>query len=33
MAADALGVMPYDWRRHMEFSLEGMRAGSRNQGA
>jgi AcrR family transcriptional regulator len=33
MAADALGVMPYDWRRHMEFSLEGMRAGSRAQGA
>ncbi|HZC12920.1 MAG TPA: helix-turn-helix domain-containing protein [Thermoleophilaceae bacterium] len=33
MAADALGVMPYDWRRHMEFSLEGMRAGPRNQGA
>jgi AcrR family transcriptional regulator len=26
MAADALGVMPYDWRRHMEFVLEGMRA-------
>jgi hypothetical protein len=25
--------MPYDWRRHMEFSLEGMRAGSRAQGA
>jgi AcrR family transcriptional regulator len=27
MAADALGVMPYDWRRHLEFVLAGMRAG------
>jgi AcrR family transcriptional regulator len=26
MAADALGVMPYDWRRHLEFVLAGMRA-------
>jgi AcrR family transcriptional regulator len=26
MAAEALGVMPYDWRRHLEFVLEGMRA-------
>jgi AcrR family transcriptional regulator len=25
MAADALGVMPYDWRRHLEFVLAGMR--------
>ena len=28
MAADALGVMPYDWRRLLEFALAGMRAGS-----
>ena len=27
MAADALGVMPYDWRRHLEFVLAGMRVG------
>jgi AcrR family transcriptional regulator len=27
MAADALGVMPYDWRRHLDFVLAGMRAG------
>jgi AcrR family transcriptional regulator len=26
MAAEALGVMSYDWRRHLEFVLEGMRA-------
>jgi len=26
MAADRLGVMPYDWRRHLEFALAGMRA-------
>jgi AcrR family transcriptional regulator len=26
MAADALGVMSYDWRRMLEFTLEGMRA-------
>jgi AcrR family transcriptional regulator len=26
MAADALGVMSYDWRRLLEFTLEGMRA-------
>lgn len=26
MAADAQGLMPYDWRRQLEFSLEGMRA-------
>jgi AcrR family transcriptional regulator len=26
MAADALGVMSYDWRRLLEFALEGMRA-------
>jgi AcrR family transcriptional regulator len=31
MAADALGVMPYDWRRHMEFVLAGMRAGPESQ--
>jgi AcrR family transcriptional regulator len=33
MAADALGVMPYNWRRHMEFVLEGMRAPSGPQTA
>jgi AcrR family transcriptional regulator len=27
MAADALGVMPYDWRRLLEFALAGMRTG------
>jgi AcrR family transcriptional regulator len=27
MSANALGVMPYDWRRHLEFALDGMRAG------
>jgi AcrR family transcriptional regulator len=26
MAADSLGVMSYDWRRHLEFVLDGMRA-------
>jgi len=26
MAADRLGVMPYDWRRQLEFALAGMRA-------
>jgi AcrR family transcriptional regulator len=26
MAADALGVMSYDWRRLLEFTLEGMRS-------
>ena len=25
MAADALGVMSYDWRRQLEFALDGMR--------
>jgi AcrR family transcriptional regulator len=25
MAADALGVLPYDWRRQLEFALDGMR--------
>jgi AcrR family transcriptional regulator len=33
MAADALGVMPYDWRRHLEFVLAGMRAGCPETGA
>jgi hypothetical protein len=33
MAADALGVMPYDWRRHLEFVLAGMRAGCPDTGA
>jgi AcrR family transcriptional regulator len=33
MAADALGVMPYDWRRHLEFVLAGMRVGCRDTGA
>jgi hypothetical protein len=33
MAADALGVMPYDWRRHLEFVLAGMRVGCPNTGA
>ncbi len=27
MAADALGVLPYDWRRQLEFTLSGMQAG------
>jgi AcrR family transcriptional regulator len=26
MAADRLGVMPYDWRRQLEFTLDGVRA-------
>ena len=26
MASDAHGLLPYDWRRHLEFVLEGMRA-------
>jgi AcrR family transcriptional regulator len=26
MAADARGVMPFDWRRQLEFMLDGMRA-------
>jgi AcrR family transcriptional regulator len=25
MAADRLGVMPFDWRRQLEFTLDGMR--------
>ena len=25
MAADAMGVMPYDWRRMLEYALAGMR--------
>jgi len=33
MAADALGVMPYDWRRHLEFVLAGMRVGCPDTGA
>jgi AcrR family transcriptional regulator len=33
MAADALGVMPYDWRRHLEFMLAGMRVGCPDSGA
>jgi AcrR family transcriptional regulator len=33
MAADALGVMPYDWRRHLEFVLAGMRVGCPAAGA
>jgi AcrR family transcriptional regulator len=33
MAADALGVMPYDWRRHLEFVLAGMRTGCPDTGA
>ena len=33
MAADALGVMPYDWRRQLEFTLSGMRAGCPGTGA
>ena len=33
MAADALGVMPYDWRRHLEFVLAGMRVGCPDSGA
>jgi AcrR family transcriptional regulator len=33
MAADALGVMPYDWRRHLEFVLAGMRVGCREADA
>jgi AcrR family transcriptional regulator len=28
MAADAAGPMPYDWRRHLELFLEGVRARS-----
>ena len=27
MAADSFGVMPFDWRRQLEFALAGMRAG------
>jgi hypothetical protein len=26
MAADARGVMPFDWRRQLEFMLDGLRA-------
>jgi AcrR family transcriptional regulator len=33
MAADALGVMPYDFRRHLEFVLAGMRVGCSDSGA
>ena len=33
MAADALGVMPYDWRRHLEFVLAGMRVGCPDSGS
>ncbi len=29
MAADAMGVMRYDWRRTLEFSLDGIRASGR----
>jgi hypothetical protein len=25
IAADAMGVIPYDWRRHLELALGGMR--------
>jgi AcrR family transcriptional regulator len=25
IAADAMGLMPYDWRRHLELALRGMR--------
>ena len=33
MAADAIGVMPYDWRRTLEFTLDGMRTVSGRPGA
>jgi AcrR family transcriptional regulator len=33
MAADHLGVMPYDWRRQLEFTLAGMRTGCPDTGA
>ena len=33
MAADLLGVMPYDWRRQLEFTLAGMRTGCPDTGA
>ena len=26
IAAGSMGVMPYDWRRHLELHLKGLRA-------